>query len=81
MNSLPDRKRCNVFHIMFTDVHMRFQNFDAKYGHKMIALAGNSAADVAAKDDVTAREAVHWHCIVLHIAYPHCCVGNFVLWL
>ena len=49
MDSLPDRKRCNGFHIMFTDVHMRIQNLDAKNGYKKIALAGNSAADVAAK--------------------------------
>ena len=34
---------------MFTNVHMRFQNFDAKNGHKKIALSGNNAADVAAK--------------------------------
>ena len=48
MDSLPDRKRDNVFH-MFTDVHMRIQNFDAKNGYKNIALSGNSTADVAAK--------------------------------
>ena len=48
LDSLLDRKRCNVFH-MFTDVHMRIQNFDAKNGYKKIALAGNSTADVAAK--------------------------------
>ena len=44
----------------------------------------NGTADVALPKQVVAErisseETVEWHCIALHIAYQHCCVGNSVL--
>ena len=48
---------------------------------RMDSLA-NITADVAlANNVIIEREAVGGNCIALHIAYPHCCVGNLVHWL
>ena len=76
-----------MFFIRLRMVYTRFRSFDvSKWPMRRLRALASSTADVALPKDVITKKissikAVGWHCIALHIACPHCCVGNLVLLL